>query len=67
MTKIVPHLTLQQLRLDARERERTRILEAIHRHGGNVSRAARELGMNRTKLYRRLYEYGIAEPRSAQS
>ena len=66
MTQIVPHLTLQQIRDDARERERISVLEALHRHGGNVVRAARDLGMSRGAVYRRMERYGIATPRSKQ-
>ncbi len=39
--------------------ERNTILRAIEKHGGNISRAARELGLTRTALYRRLSKYDI--------
>jgi DNA-binding NtrC family response regulator len=31
----------------------------LARHGGNVSQAARELGLTRTSLYRRMQKYGL--------
>jgi len=39
--------------------EKLIIRKAIHKHNGNISRAARELGVTRTSLYRRLEKYGI--------
>jgi PAS domain S-box-containing protein len=39
--------------------ERDVILEALQRHGGSRARAARELGMHRTTLWRKLKTYGI--------
>ncbi len=41
------------------ERERRAILEALDRHSGNRSAAARELGIGRATLYRRLKEHDI--------
>ncbi len=43
--------------------ERARILEVLERCGGNQSRAARELGIPRRTLLRRLDEYGVPRPR----
>lgn len=37
--------------------ERAAILETLHRHGGNKSRAAAALGIGRATLYRKLREY----------
>jgi transcriptional regulator of acetoin/glycerol metabolism len=31
----------------------------IDKHGGNISKAAKELGLTRASLYRRLEKYGI--------
>jgi len=39
--------------------ERTVIRKAIDKHGGNISHAARELGLTRSALYRRLEKYGL--------
>ncbi|MCQ4258121.1 sigma-54-dependent Fis family transcriptional regulator [Stutzerimonas stutzeri] len=33
---------------------------ALERHGGNVTSAARSLGINRATLYRKLHRYGLA-------
>jgi len=48
---------MEQLTLD--EAERVLIEKAIKRNDGNVSRAADELGLSRSALYRRLQRYGI--------
>jgi DNA-binding NtrC family response regulator len=39
--------------------EKNTILRVIEKHGGNISRAAKELGLTRTALYRRLSKYDI--------
>ena len=39
--------------------EKMLIRKAISKYGGNVSKAAKELGLTRTSLYRRLEKYGI--------
>jgi len=44
-------------RLDAVEK--TTIDQALKRHDGNVSRAARDLGLTRTSLYRRMDKHGL--------
>ncbi|MDR0780055.1 MAG: sigma-54 dependent transcriptional regulator [Pseudomonadales bacterium] len=48
---------LQTLDLDSLERQA--IVTALKRHGGNVSQAARELGITRTSLYRRMEKHGL--------
>ena len=35
------------------------IQAALDKHGGNVSRAARDLGITRASLYRRMEKYGL--------
>jgi len=42
-----------------KELERRHTLSTLKRHGGNQARAARELGIGRNTLWRRLKEYGI--------
>jgi DNA-binding NtrC family response regulator len=39
--------------------ERNAILRVIEKHNGNITRAAKELGLTRTALYRRLSKYDI--------
>lgn len=39
--------------------EKSTILRVIEKHHGNISRAAKELGLTRTALYRRLSKYKI--------
>lgn len=41
------------------EMERTAIEEVISKHNGNISRAAKELGLTRGALYRRLSKYDL--------
>jgi len=41
------------------EIEKSTILRVIEKHNGNVSKAAKELGLTRTALYRRLEKYDI--------
>jgi transcriptional regulator of acetoin/glycerol metabolism len=43
---------LKQLELQA-------IIDAIQLTHGNLKRAARELGIGRTSLYRKLHEFGL--------
>ena len=39
--------------------EKTVIRKALKKHEGNVSHAAKELGLTRTSLYRRMEKYGL--------
>jgi DNA-binding NtrC family response regulator len=48
---------LEQMTLD--EVERVLIQKALARHGGNVSEAAKTLGLSRSALYRRLERHGL--------
>ena len=41
------------------ELERMTIANVVEKHGGNISKAAKELGITRTALYRRLSKYDI--------
>ena len=47
----------QQLNLEALEKAAIR--QAIAKHGGNLSRAAQELGLGRTTLYRKMARHGL--------
>jgi DNA-binding NtrC family response regulator len=63
------HLGLQPARgaeptggaLSLEEAERVFIERVLARHGGDVRLAARQLGMSRSALYRRLQQYGARE------
>jgi DNA-binding NtrC family response regulator len=48
--------------LNVHELERKAIEEALRRHGGNRTRAARELGISLRTLQYRLKEYGLSKP-----
>ncbi|MFT6866607.1 MAG: two-component system response regulator HydG [Cyclobacteriaceae bacterium] len=41
------------------EVERSVIEKAVNRHNGNISKAAKDLGLTRASLYRRLEKYGL--------
>ncbi len=45
--------------LDLEAVERAVIRKAMSKHGGNISRAAEELGLSRAALYRRIEKYGL--------
>lgn len=49
--------TSDTLNLD--EVEKTAIVKALSMHGGNISKAADELGLTRASLYRRMEKYGL--------
>lgn len=50
-------LAIDSLNID--DVERALIRTAMRRYGGNISRVARELGLSRAALYRRLEKYGL--------
>jgi DNA-binding NtrC family response regulator len=55
--------TAEPLPLD--EVEKRNIIAALHRSGGNKNEAARILGIDRQRLYRKIEKYGLADwPRS---
>jgi DNA-binding NtrC family response regulator len=58
-----PARTDAALRGQLRDLERARIAGALERHGGNQSRAARELGISRGTLIGRMDEFGLPRPR----
>jgi transcriptional regulator of acetoin/glycerol metabolism len=45
--------------MNLEELERETIRQALARHDGNVSLAAKALGLSRSALYRRLQRYGL--------
>lgn len=51
------HGTIQVMTLDNLEAQTIR--NAIEQHNGNLSKAARTLGISRTALYRRIEKYGL--------
>jgi len=52
VTQSIPTHNLEDL-------EKTAIEQAIQKHTGNISQAAKELGLTRGALYRRLEKYGL--------
>jgi DNA-binding NtrC family response regulator len=50
---------LQPAELKLSSIEKNTILRVIEKHSGNISKAAKELGITRTALYRRLNKYDI--------
>jgi transcriptional regulator of acetoin/glycerol metabolism len=48
---------LDTLNLD--DIEQAAVRKALSKHGGNISRAADELGISRKALYRRIEKYGL--------
>jgi transcriptional regulator of acetoin/glycerol metabolism len=45
--------------LNLDEVEKAAIAKALQMHGGNISKAADELGLTRASLYRRMEKYGL--------
>jgi len=45
--------------LNLEEAERMLVRKVIDKHGGNISKAAKELGLTRASLYRRIEKYGL--------
>lgn len=41
------------------EAEKNLVRKVVDKHGGNISKAARELGLTRASLYRRMEKYGL--------
>lgn len=48
-----------QDRMNLQETEKMLIRKVIDKHGGNISKAAKELGLTRASLYRRIEKYGL--------
>ncbi len=45
--------------MNLEETEKMLIRKVVDKHGGNISKAAKELGLTRASLYRRIEKYGI--------
>jgi len=54
-----PQEEIKAATLNLDDMEKTAIEKALHKYNGNISRAAKELGLTRASLYRRLEKYGI--------
>jgi two-component system response regulator HydG len=55
----VPMETAELVQTNLSTVEKNTILRVIEKHNGNISKAAKELGITRTALYRRLSKYDI--------
>ena len=49
----------KELDLNIEDMEKTLILKALEKNNGNMTHAARDLGIDRQALYRRLEKYGL--------
>jgi len=56
-TSLVAEIESSEMKLS--DVEKNTILKVIEKHNGNITRAAKELGLTRTALYRRLSKYDI--------
>ena len=54
-----PERQLRFETLTLAEAERILVGKALERHGGNMTRAARDLGLSRTALYRKVQRHGL--------
>jgi two-component system response regulator PilR (NtrC family) len=59
--------TPSALRYARGQAESVLILQALHKHGNNRLRAARELGISRRTLYKKLHRYGLMDMGLARS
>ena len=50
---------LDTTNLNIRETEKILIRKVVDKHGGNISKAAKELGLTRASLYRRIEKYDL--------
>jgi transcriptional regulator with PAS, ATPase and Fis domain len=51
------NLELDNMNLE--DAEKMLVRKVIDKHGGNISKAAKELGLTRASLYRRIEKYGL--------
>ncbi|WP_069660578.1 sigma-54-dependent transcriptional regulator [Arcticibacter eurypsychrophilus] len=54
-----PDVSIDQDNVPLSAMEKNAILRVIEKHSGNITKAAKELGLTRTALYRRLSKYDI--------
>jgi transcriptional regulator with PAS, ATPase and Fis domain len=54
-----PATDMSSTTLNLEETEKILIRKVIDKHGGNISKAAKELGLTRASLYRRIEKYGL--------
>ena len=54
-----PHAAILQKETNLDILERNTILSVIEKNDGNISKSAKELGITRTALYRRLNKYDL--------
>ncbi|MFO8129568.1 MAG: sigma-54 dependent transcriptional regulator [Bacteroidales bacterium] len=54
-----PTDTIRTGNMNLQETEKMLIRKVVDKHGGNISKAAKELGLTRASLYRRIEKYGL--------
>jgi DNA-binding NtrC family response regulator len=59
MLPFVPKKNLAKLKDKVADFEKLQIKSAIERNGGNISKAARELGLERSHLYKKIKKLNI--------
>jgi transcriptional regulator with PAS, ATPase and Fis domain len=58
---------VRALRHTLKEQERALVIEALNATGGNQSRAAKQLGMSRHTLMKRMEDFGLTRPRKPRA
>ncbi|MEM9530442.1 MAG: sigma-54 dependent transcriptional regulator [Pseudomonadota bacterium] len=58
-TTVTPQPTTENASLNLDDLEKETVQQALKKHGFNISRAARELGLTRASLYRRMEKHGL--------
>jgi two-component system response regulator HydG len=59
LLKTTKPMIAQNTSFNLEELEKTTIERAIHKHSGNLSKAAQELGLARSTLYRKMTKHGL--------
>jgi transcriptional regulator with PAS, ATPase and Fis domain len=52
-------ISITPVSMNLEETEKMLIRKVIDKHGGNISKAAKELGLTRASLYRRIEKYDL--------